>query len=197
MTSKGLAVLVSGILLSVPAFAHAQGGGNRRQGAGGPARVIGEAMVDVMKLTDQQRPKFAEVTGRFAERERAINDEERVARQSMRNLLCSGDTTRGQELARSLDQVLEFQRKRHQLIEDQQKELSTFLTPYQRARFLGMREVFAGAMGGRGGRGGRGGPPQGGPPQGGQQGPPPGMRGDRNGPPPDICAGPPPGRRGQ
>jgi hypothetical protein len=118
----------------------------------------------------------------------------------MRNLLCSGDTTRGAELSRALDQMTDVQKRRLQLMEEQQKELSSFLTPYQRARFMGGREMIAGAMGGggRGGRGGRMGPPpdgqgrgQGGPPP---DGPP--MQGGRQGGPPDICAAPPGGARG-
>ena len=209
MRGTRICALALVIGLVAPAMGHAQGD-RRQQGGppqgrrGGAERQIGELIAQNMKLTDQQRPKFVEVTGRFMERERMLNEEERVARTSMRNLLCSGDTTRGPELARSLDQVLDLQKRRHQLIEEQQKELSTFLTPYQRARFLGSRELIMDRMG-RGGRGGRMGPPpgeQGGPPPGGRPpgGPPPGARqpGDRMGPPADICAAPPPGqgRRG-
>jgi hypothetical protein len=86
------------------------------------------------------------------------------------------------------------------LIEEQQKELSTFLTPYQRARFLGGREMIMGAVIGRGG-GGRGGRMGGG---GRLNGPPPDgsvreqrRPGNGGGGQPDVCAGPRPGARGR
>jgi Spy/CpxP family protein refolding chaperone len=197
-----LAMTVS-ILALTPILSDAQarrqqGGAPPGQGRGGrPEQRLGEAMAEVLQLTDQQRPRFIEVSGKFLERERALNEEERTARLSMRNLLCSGDTTRGPDLSKALDQMMDVQKRRHQLMEEQQKELSSFLTPYQRARFMGGREMIMGAIGGRGGRGGRVGPPPDG--QGRPSGPPPGGRpnpGER-GPPPDICAAPPGGQGGQ
>lgn len=189
-----MTALALGAVLMVPSDGWGQvrrQEGGRGPARGGAGRQMGEAIAQILNLTEQQRPRFAEVTGRFTERERSLNDEERVARLSMRNLLCSGDSTRGAELARALDQVLDVQKRRHQLIEEQQKELSAFLTPYQRARFLGSREIIMDRMGMGRGRGGRAGPP----PQGGlrQGGPPPGQEGQgrRGGPPPDMCAAPP------
>lgn len=206
MSNRKLLAMAIVSLTLVSANGSAQGGrGGRRQnppgGDGGarggalPAQRIGEALAEVMQLNDQQRPRFAEVNRRFVDRERALMDEERIARTSMRNLLCSGDTTRGPELSKSLDQVLDIQKRRQQMMEDEQRELGAFLTPYQRARYLGSRELLMDRLGrgggGRGGQGRMGPPPQGGggPPP---DGPPPEGRGP-GGPPRDICAQPPQG----
>jgi Spy/CpxP family protein refolding chaperone len=190
---RNLVLKVAALSLMVPIVSAAQGQNAQRRG-GRNGQLMEVVATDVLKLTEQQRPKFVEINRRFNEREASLFEEERTARTSLRNLLCSGDTTRGPDMSRAIEQVLDIQKRRHQLIEEQQRELATVLTPYQRARFMGTREFLRDRLGGPGGPGGRG-RGMGGPPpgqrggRGGPGGPPDGQRG---GPPPDMCAGPPP-----
>jgi Spy/CpxP family protein refolding chaperone len=189
-TFRWLAVFSCFVLMSPEMLA--QRGGGRRQQANPPADArqrpaeqIGRVLLEQLQLTEQQRTRFAEVNGRFSGRQQALNDEERTARQTVRNLMCSTDTTRGEELSRSIDQVLDIQKRRLQLVEEEQREFSAFLTPFQRARVMGFRERVADFLGERG-RAGRGGPLRPGGP--GRGGPPP--EGGR-GMPPDPCSQPP------
>jgi hypothetical protein len=199
-------VMLGALVVATPGMLLAQDGGRRQQGQGQgrqrpqmPAeQQIGVMLKEFLQLTDQQVVRFREVNGRYQTRRQALNDEERQARMSMRDMLCNGDTTRGAELSRALDQTIEVQKRRVQLLEEEQREFSTFLTPYQRARVIGFSERVADAFGARG-RGGRVGAPRGGagaPPPEGQRNRPPqdGARGGM----PDVCSMPipPEGGRG-
>ena len=173
------------------------------QGRGGlpDAQRITQLLRTQLQLSDAQFGRLQESNRKFAPRRNALMAEERQVRVSMRDLLCSGDTTRSAEVSRALDQLTDLQRRRMAIFDEEQRELATFLNPYQRARFLGFQDVVQNQLrgGGRGARGG--GPPPGAPREGRgdrlrQEGPPPGGRA-RGGPPP-IPAGcgeviPPPG----
>jgi len=170
-----------------------QVGGRGREMA---ERQIGQLLREQLQLTDAQVARLQEVNRKFNPRRTALVQEERQVRLSMRDALCSEDRSNPAEVGRWIDQMLELEKRRIELRIEEQRELSGFLTPYQRARFLGTLEVVQRRFEGQGGPGGRGGPP-GERRGGGRGGPPPQGRG---GPPVDACGNPmpPPGdRRGR
>ena len=59
---------------------------------------------------------------------------------AMRDLMISGDTVNGANVTAGIDKMLQLQRQRFDVIEQEQKDIATYLTPMQRARFLGMQE---------------------------------------------------------
>ncbi|HKS05276.1 MAG TPA: hypothetical protein VJR92_03095 [Gemmatimonadaceae bacterium] len=211
--------MIAAVLL-LPVTLGAQGGGGRRaqqqppDGRGGPpdAARITQMLRNQLQLSDAQVSRLQESNRKFAPRRNDLMGEERQVRIGMRELLCSGDTTRAAEVARALDQLADLQKRRMAIFDEEQRDLATFLNPYQRARFLGFQDVVQNQLrGGGGGRGARGGgpppdrlrDPAAGPPPGERQerirpdGPPPGGRARGGGPPP-IPAGcgeviPPPG----
>lgn len=179
-----------------PALLDAQRGGGRGRGQVPPDVLLGQLVRQQLQLTDTQASRLQETNNRFLSRRQALGAEEREVRVSMRDLLCSADTTRGPEMARLIDRWHELAARRLALQQEEQREMSAFLSPYQRARWLALEERVRARtdqlLGGRGGRGGPGGPGDragggGGPPD----GPPPGGRGGRRGggPPPmqDLC----------
>jgi hypothetical protein len=87
---------------------------------------------------------------------------ERQVRAGIREELDLADTTRQAQVARLLDQMLVIQRQRLDLIEAEQKELATFMTPQQRARYFGMQEQIRRRVEEMREQGGRGAPPGGG-----------------------------------
>lgn len=200
-------LLTCAMLGVLPAALDAQGGARKNQVdplQGRPLqneRRLGQALKTQLNLTDAQSARLQDVTNRFNQRRVGLNQEERDARMTIREALCGGDTTRSADVAKSLSQVIDVEKRRTQLLEDEQRELSGFLTPYQRARYMGMIEQVGAAVGGaRGGRGGRAGPPPGGPPpDSANGGPPPQGRPGRA--MQDMCANPAPppngGRRGR
>lgn len=174
-------------------------------------------------LTDAQVTKLRDARQKFAERRRALNDQERDIRMSLRDEMITGDSTRQKQVGDLLDRTIKAQRQRFDLIEAEQKELATFMTPMQRARLFGLEEQLRGRMqqlrggpggpqdgpgvpgglGGPGGRGaGRGLMRRGGPPGDdmGPGGPPQGQGMGPGGPPgmgPGACAAGQPCPQGQ
>jgi Spy/CpxP family protein refolding chaperone len=100
------------------------------------ARVVRQRL----NLNDEQTTRLIEVNRRFSDdRIRLARDEVRIRRE-LRAALASGDSSRSPNTARLLDQLLETQRQRLELQQKEQSALSEFLTPEQRARYIGMMD---------------------------------------------------------
>jgi hypothetical protein len=105
-----------------------------------------EALAQVVKqrlnLSDDQTSKLLDVNRRFSEdRLRVTRDEIRIRRELRRSLNGrAGDADRSPETARLLDDLLNVQQQRLDLQQKEQSALSEFMTPEQRARFIGMME---------------------------------------------------------
>lgn len=137
-------------------------------------------------LTDEQMTKVRDVNLKYAGRRRTLLDQERDIRMSLREAIVAADSSNQQPVAKLLDRMMTAQRQRIDLLEQEQKDLSSVLTPLQRASYMGLEEQLRqGIEGMRGGRGGRRGGP---PPDGGNGN---GPAAGRRGPPPAV---PPDGR---
>ncbi len=148
------------VLLSiVPMIAAAQGGspptpppqgsGGQQGGAMGPDRAaleqqvkarLGQMMKKQMGLTDAQMVKLQETNRKFDGKRRLLVDQERDVRMSLRDEMLSPDSSRSSQVSGLLDRVVRVQRQRVDLLEQEQKELSGFLTPLQRAKYYGAEE---------------------------------------------------------
>lgn len=91
-------------------------------------------------LTGEQTRKLSATSRKFESQHRELFVRERQARIGLREELDLGDTTRQSQVSGLLDQMLQVQKQRVELMEAEQRELSTFLTPQQRARYFGMQE---------------------------------------------------------
>lgn len=91
-------------------------------------------------LTDEQMRRLAATNRRFERQRIALVTQEREVRMGLRDEIESGDTTRSAQVSGLLDRMIVLQRQRLELLEAEQKELATFLTPIQRARYFGMEE---------------------------------------------------------
>lgn len=93
-----------------------------------------------LSLTDQQATRLMDVNRQYGEnRLRLARDEMRI-RRDLRLSIAGGDSARAPVTARLLDELLETQRQRLDLQQKEQSALSEFLTPEQRARYIGMME---------------------------------------------------------
>lgn len=101
---------------------------------------IATQLKNQLKLTDDQFTKLQATNKRFEEKRRLLVEQERDARMSMRDLILAGDTTNQAKVSGALDKMMQIQRQRFELVEQEQKELAGYLTPMQRARYLGMQE---------------------------------------------------------
>lgn len=91
-------------------------------------------------LTDEQMRRLQETNTRIEAQRRALFQQERDVRGQLRAAMRAQDTTRGAEVSGLLERMIQVQRQRVDLLESEQKELATFLTPMQRARYYGMEE---------------------------------------------------------
>lgn len=90
-------------------------------------------------LNDAQLARLAETTQRIDARRRELVQAERAERQALRRELTSGGGDE-RRVAASLDRLVALQRQRVDLFADEQRELATFISPVQRARYLALQE---------------------------------------------------------
>ena len=159
------------------------GGGGRAQAAVGTQQDraalerrfrenFGAEVKRRLQLTDDQMTRLMAVNQGLDEQRRQLFGQEREARIGLRTELANpDDRVNQQRVAELLDTVLRLQRSRLELVEREQRELSSFLTPVQRARYQAFVDFVQRRMDDMDGRGARGGPPGG--PGRGKRPPPP------------------------
>jgi Spy/CpxP family protein refolding chaperone len=93
-----------------------------------------------LNLNDSQMQQLGEVNTRFERDRMMLLRDERRARQALRAEVLAGDSANETRVAGLLDQLLAIQRRRLDLTEREQRELSTFMTPTQRAKYFGIQD---------------------------------------------------------
>ena len=125
---------------------------------------IARIVQDRLQLSDAQMQRLQQTNRRFEEQRRALLRQEREVRVSLREQLASGDRADQSRVGALIDSAIDLQRRRLDLLRDEQRELAGFLTPVQRARYLDLQEKLRrrveelrrrGAQGGGGGGGRR------------------------------------------
>jgi Spy/CpxP family protein refolding chaperone len=94
---------------------------------------------DRVGLSDDQLRRLAPVSRSFEARRQAIFRDERMARQGLRRELTAESADQAR-VAAHIDQLLLLQRRRLDLVAEEQQELAAFMTPVQRARYLALQE---------------------------------------------------------
>jgi hypothetical protein len=90
-------------------------------------------------LNDEQITRLQAVNRRFEGQRRTLFEQERRVRGELRAALAA-DSAQDARVASLLDRTIQLQRERLDLLEAEQKELATFMSPTQRARLYGMEE---------------------------------------------------------
>ena len=93
-----------------------------------------------LNLTDEQTARLVDVNRRFSEERTTVTREELRIRRDLRRSIAGGDTAQSAATAQLLDELLAVQHKRLDLHQKEQAALSEFLSPEQRARYIGMME---------------------------------------------------------
>jgi Spy/CpxP family protein refolding chaperone len=101
-------------------------------------RVVG-LLRERVGLSDDQLRRLAPVSRSFETRRQTIFREERATRQALRREL-SAESADQARVAAQIDQLFALQRRRLDLAAEEQRELATFMTPVQRARYLALQE---------------------------------------------------------
>ena len=170
---RSLRLIVLGLSVCVAAATVAQAQGTTRppaeQGGGREAlerrvreRIAAEVQAR-LNLTDAQTQRLGATNRKFEERRRLLLAEERTARATLREQLMRGDSADQPRVGTLVDELISVQRRRLDLVEQEQRELATFLTPVQRATYLSLQDQMRRRMeemrkGGQRRPGGRGRP---------------------------------------
>ena len=91
-------------------------------------------------FNDEQMNRLTATNQRFDARRRDINQRERAERQALRREVLAGDSANQDRIATAMDQLLKLQHQRLDVMAEEQKELSTFMTPLQRAKYAALQE---------------------------------------------------------
>ena len=178
MMSRVLVTVAAGLLLASSEALAQTPQSQPRDSAAVRRRVALEGQVrqriavmvkERLQLTDAQAQQLQETDARLEQRRRELMQREQRLRRDLRQQLAPGAAADQQRVASLLDQVMAVHRERVTLIEQEQRELARFLTPIQRAKYLGLqselRSRIEGMRQGRRARPGQGQRPQGRPPR--------------------------------
>ena len=107
-------------------------------------RQVREAFAKVVRrqlnLNDEQMQSLQRTDARYEQQRRALLREERQTRLELLAAMADSASPDQSRISRQLDALIQSQRKRADLLEAEQKELSTFLTPLQRAKYFAVKE---------------------------------------------------------
>lgn len=96
-----------------------------------------------LKLDDQRMRQLQQSQTKFERQRHMLNVDEHQARLALKAAMLDSAGRDQNKISQSLDQLLAAQRRRTDLLEAEQKELSSFLTPMQRAQYLSLQERVA------------------------------------------------------
>ncbi len=107
-------------------------------------RRLHQRMLDVVRtrldLTREQVEKLSATNERYDQQRRSLAQRERSLRLELRAQLRRGDSADQNRVAQLLDQTLQAQQERLDLYRKEQSDLSAFMTPVQRAKYMGLQE---------------------------------------------------------
>lgn len=99
----------------------------------------GEIVKRRLELTDDQMKKLQAANSQFEKQRGDLMMREREVRRELREQIVAGDKANQNRVAQLLDQTLVLERQRLDLVQNEQRELSKFLTPVQRAKLFGLQ----------------------------------------------------------
>lgn len=121
-------------------------------------RRMATVVKERLGLSDDQMRRLGEVNRDIEGQRRLLTQQERDLRVGLRAELIRGDSASQDRVARLVDQLIEVQRRRIDLLSREQRALAAFMTPVQRAQYLAIQDQVRRRMEEMRGRPRRGGP---------------------------------------
>jgi len=122
----------------------------RRQAGGdsaGRARLEGQLRQGFAQLvrkrvglSDNQMMQLRPMAQRYEQQRRQLQMEERDTRVSLRTSLQAGQSADAKQVDQLLQRMVEIQKRRVAILEAEQHDLATIMTPIQRARYMALQE---------------------------------------------------------
>jgi periplasmic protein CpxP/Spy len=91
-------------------------------------------------LSDAQINQLAPIMQRYEQQRRQLLRDERAARGALRAQMRNEQTADATKVDQLLQKLVDVQKRRVQLVEAEQRELATVMTPLQRAKFMALQE---------------------------------------------------------
>lgn len=91
-------------------------------------------------LDNAKMAQLMRVDQRFERQRRSLTQRQRQTRLALRAAMADSSPTAQTTIAQQLDTLLSLERQRIDMLEAEQKELATFLTPLQRAKYQALQE---------------------------------------------------------
>lgn len=102
-----------------------------------------ERTADVVKrrlqLTDDQMKQLQATNQRYEKQRMDLMARERDLRHELRQQILAGDDANQNRVSQLLDQAMQLERQRLDLIQSEQRDLAKFLNPVQRAKLFGLQ----------------------------------------------------------
>jgi hypothetical protein len=134
------AVVLSGGPLGAQELGERQGGARERAQLEQRVRArLAQEVRTRLALDDEQMRRLGETNQRYEERRRELLQQERVLRAGLREAM-QAQAPNEQRVGRLLDDLIGIQRKRLDLVEQEQRDLAAFMTPTQRAKYLVLQD---------------------------------------------------------
>jgi hypothetical protein len=93
-----------------------------------------------LNLDERQMIRLRQVNDRVERERMQLLRQERQVRLALRTEVLAGDSADQAKVAQLLDDALRIQRRRLDLIEQEQRALSGFMTPVQRAQYFAIQD---------------------------------------------------------
>jgi periplasmic protein CpxP/Spy len=107
-------------------------------------REFRERLAEVVRrrlnLNDTQMRQLRQVNDRVERERMQLLRDERQVRVALRGEMLAGDSADQDKVATLLDEALRIQRRRLDLVEQEQRALSGFMTPLQRAQYFAIQD---------------------------------------------------------
>lgn len=107
---------------------------------------VEEIMRQRLELTDEQARRMSDLWMRLEPDRRSLNRDERETRAALRAELMAGSQGNETRIRELMDRIATLDRRKLELREREQKELSSFLTATQRARFFALQDELRRAV---------------------------------------------------
>ncbi len=154
------------VLVVTPASGAAQGGppGSQRSQRGDPVRDrrLGDEQQSVMEQRFQQRlnlivrdrlqlngeqfERLRGIASRTEQLRRTLRREEVATRMALRREMSVGERANEERVGELLDRIPQLERRKLDVMESEQRELSVILSPLQRARYFALQDELRRGM---------------------------------------------------
>jgi hypothetical protein len=103
-------------------------------------RGFARAVRQRVGLSEAQMSQLGPIATRYEQQRRQLQVEERDTRLSLRGALRNEQTADQKQVDQLMQRMLDIQKRRLQLVESEQRELASIMTPVQRAKFTALQE---------------------------------------------------------